>query len=117
MSLDWEFRNKEVWEALPKTDKESAVTDAIIWGTMSVGLGSIKEANIDTWIKRCHILDKIGSPIGQRAEEDGIVSWSPTREDLEKRIGLVTNATNRTDAEFKKVIFRRLEDYAKQQME
>jgi len=115
MSLNWDFTNEEVFNKLPKTDEEKHITELIIWGTMATGLDKITEKNIDTWLSRCYMLEKVNMPLGQTCigGGKGFKPWSPTQKNLEDRIGLATNADQRTDAWFRRKIGGEIEKLSK----
>ena len=110
MSLNWQFTDDNVFEALPKTDEERNITDCIVWGTMQTDIGEITEKNIDEWVLRATMLDKIGFPLGSKFVDQEQVGWVPTREDLTKRIGLTTNVSTTTRPAFRKRMAKLLED-------
>jgi hypothetical protein len=118
MSLNWQFTDEEVFEALPKTDEERNITNLLIWGTMSVGLSEITHKNIDKWLERCYMLEKVDRELAQSPdpENGGFKPWSPTRKNLEDRIGLSTNAERRTDAWFRKKMAEEVEIYAQDRL-
>lgn len=68
------------------------VTDALIWKTMSVDLGSITEKNIDEWEYRLKVLRLMDGPEFEHHGKKVCL----TREDLEMHIGLVTNVTTKS---------------------
>ena len=110
MSLNWNFTDNNVFEALPKTDEERNITDCIVWGTMQTDLGEITEKNIDEWILRATMLDKIGFPLANKLVDGKHEGWVPTREDLTKRTGLTTNVSTTTRAKFRARMAKLLED-------
>lgn len=67
------------------------VTDAILWTTMSVGLGTITSSNIDEWIYRLTLLQKIS---GAELTLGPNTKVFITKEDIEMHIGLATNVTS-----------------------
>ena len=104
MSLNWEFRDSQVADALAVRDPDQkAITDVLIWGTMVVGIGSITAKNVDEWLYRLEVLAVMGDHLGRTnvdpktgAHLDRSIPWNPSRKDLEARISLVTNTENRT---------------------
>ena len=110
MSLNWQFTDTNVFEAIPKTDEERTITDCIVWGTMQTDIGEITEKNIDEWLLRTQMLKKIGFPLANKLVDGKHEGWVPTREDLTKRIGLATNVATITRPAFRKRIVRLLED-------
>lgn len=116
MSLNWQFKDDEVFEALPKTDEQRRITDSIIWGSMVVGLSEITAGNVDKWLERCFMLAKVDAGIARIMRESKYEEWSPSRDDLKARIGLTTNASTRTDAQFRKYVVKIVEEYAQNKL-
>lgn len=73
-------------------DKWHPVTNALIWGSLAVGLGDIKEDNVDEWSFRLRLLQLLGFN-GTLEYNDGS-SIQLTRKDVENHIGMRTNVTN-----------------------
>jgi len=81
---------------------EHNVTQQIVWMTMAVGLNQIKEDNINEWMRRIEVIKDSGYDgyitfWDLQFDEDELkfmsqVEREVTREDLERRIGLSTNA-------------------------
>lgn len=92
------------------------ITDALIWATMSVGLNEITEANLDEWEKRLALAYSV-SWISKQVvfggyEDDGNIKWEPrmiTRADLERHIGLETNASYESPSAWRKRVMERME--------
>lgn len=100
MSLNFRLTNVKDWETVCyKDDRMNVVTEGLIWATMSVGLGEIKANNIDEWLLRLSLSDKLfGTQLFTAKREQRPF----TREELEQHIGLTTNATNETRLQFQK---------------
>lgn len=84
-------------------DNEWKLTEILIFVTMHVGLGEITEDNIDEWLDRIRLVEAASefSFVYVRNEETGDVEpRAVTREDLEKRIGMRTNASEMTEHRF-----------------
>jgi hypothetical protein len=80
------------------------ITNALIWGTMSVGMNSISEVDWKEFYRRCYMIETIhGSWLNFNGKPRPI-----TPEDVKSHIGLKTNASNLTNAKFKNDIDRRL---------
>lgn len=123
MSLDSDLTKikdyKELW--LPVDDsptrqfKLNPLTEAIIWTTMFVKLGTITEKNLDEWAFRLKILDQIGTrSISEKvADEDGKERWEervPTMAEIERHIGLSVNVADMTRTQFLNDIRRILKE-------
>jgi hypothetical protein len=117
MSLDWNIGKCVDMESL-KSEDEWPTTEAFIWSTMSIGMNRITEENasefyarLTMWERLCH-----GELIQKRNPETK--KWEYVRvsyDDVKKRIGLYTNASNETRSEWlkriTKYINRELDDY------
>lgn len=115
MSLNWDISKVKNWEELydkgtwkndfefepdPK-GKEKRLqtrTDALIWVTMSVGMGQITEKNHEEFFKRVAFLETIGSAYRMRGGKP--VKY--TLEDIKRHIGLSTNVSTETQAKWLK---------------
>jgi len=123
MSLDYDLKNIKNFEDVcfsgPDPEEEGCVLlesdlHCLIFGTMSTGLNEITEKNIPTWIERCAALDRIDYAIGSVINERGQrIGYVPERKDLEKYIGLKTNASPLTTAKFYKSIAESVQTVAR----
>ena len=89
------------------------VTNALIWGTMSIGMNSISEVDWKEFYTRCHIIEAIH---GNWLVKDGKPRLI-TPQDVYDHIGLSTNASNMTNAKFKASIDERFRQQAKDMIE
>jgi hypothetical protein len=99
MSLDWNLTKIKDYETVCWVDPETVgspargiwtyndqdkalnpVTYSIIWGTMAVGIGQIKESNLDEFFTRLHIWESVTGKDNKT-----------TYEQLKQHIGLNTN--------------------------
>ena len=90
MSLDW-----DVSECTFDRDSDLQVNtaDRLIWQTMAVDLGSIKEKNLSEWVFRCAVIKILNSNIHD--------TFGPvTEEFLRPYIGLCTNVISTSRAKF-----------------
>ena len=78
------------------TNRLNPVTEALIFMTMSVKLGSITEANADEFYARMHFVEQLGGPF---LTKKGEPYWI-TAEDVHAHIGLVCNVTTEPTAKF-----------------
>ncbi len=83
-----------------KTEADWQITESLIWGSMTVGLREITDANAATWGKRLHMIALVyGSD----------VKYVIPLAEIKRRVGLRTNATTWTDAQFRTEMGKRLE--------
>jgi hypothetical protein len=103
MSLNWSITECEKWEEL-KSEENWPITNAIIWLTMGIGMSKITEENY----KEFYYRDRLKSAVTMESisqNVNGKITPRPiTLEEIKRRIGLSTNATEFTTAEF----FKRL---------
>ena len=131
MPLNWSVRNvKNADDVCYKTATKNSVydgvkrgeeylhpiTNSIIWHTMSVGLNEITPENLDEWEKRMALAYAVKwidtSVVFAGYEDDGNIKWEPrmiTRADLERHIGLATNASYETNSAWRKRVMERME--------
>ena len=107
MSLDWNvgsvpnFEERCFVECVdPKKGKHRRLADdtnALIWGTMVVDLGSINRKNINEWVWRMNFCEMIGVSWMERFDDnDNVVGYYPPVESVEDHIGLSTNVVTLT---------------------
>lgn len=69
--------------------KESGITEALIWGTMAIGMREITEANHEEFYKRIHMVEETRGTWTTQGGKPKFI----TLQDVENRIGLYTNAS------------------------
>ena len=112
MSLNYDYRNvPEHITTSPFDDtKIHPVTNYLIWSSLLTGISSITEKNVDEVFRRIAVLQKLeGSEI--RYVDSISNDWVEiylTKKDIENHIGLWTNATTLTAAQFDKKVMERL---------
>ena len=107
MSLDWNMTKVKDFESL-KTDEDRAINDILIWGSLSVDLGEITEKNVDEWVFRFKVLERVsGHPAGWKGKE----RFNPSRADIGRRIGMHTNVCTKTRKQFLKKCCNMLERF------
>ena len=109
MPLNYDLQNVE---ANYKDDAVWPITNALIWGTMSVAMGSITEKNWKEFYTRCHMIETIHG--AWLYAKDGVRHITP--DDVKSHIGLHTNVATVSNAKFKTDIDRRLRQQAKDLM-
>jgi hypothetical protein len=101
MSLDFDF--KDMIERVGRTEYNRittnpqtrgqedmqwhAVTDCLIWASISLDLGTITEKNVDEWTWRISLYQRLRGPYLK--SKDG--AFRITRKDIEDHIGMRTN--------------------------
>lgn len=113
MSLNYKLTGIKDWETVcahpDNPDHLNPITDALIWGTIYVDLGSITEANVPKWIDRLRQLAVIDDYLLVGA---GGAKRNPTEAELRSHIGLTTNVSPKTDAQFARKIGRLVREKA-----
>ena len=110
MSLDWQVDGienyKEVcWIPTGEHDSDgepltrmNPVTEALIWGTISVGMGQITDKNVDEFAARFRVIEKIHGAMLYKPnpEGKGKLDWYLSDEDFIAHIGLWCNVSYET---------------------
>ena len=105
MALHWNVTKCKNHKALTNED-EWPITNALIWGSMSTGMPEITEENISEIYARFRAWEGIvGAMLHGKDTETGEVTERYIEvADLVRRIGMYTNATRMTRAEWRKGI-------------
>ena len=104
MALNWNIERCKDYKKLID-EKEGVITDAIIWLTMSIGMPEITKKNHEEFFLRTQIHQKIN---GAFLRKGNGAPFYMTIEDVQKRIGLYTNADKFSKAVFKSRIYNSL---------
>jgi hypothetical protein len=88
MALNWNIEKCKDYKKLT-TKSEWTVTDTLIWSTMFVGIGTITKTNYKEFYARLHLVELMS---GTFTTVDG-KPHHLTLADVERRIGLTTNAS------------------------
>jgi hypothetical protein len=93
MSLDWDITNCKNMEALQEEENgEWAITNALIWTTMHVDMGSITIKNAAEFYARTKVVELFTPLVSKFNNETNESEKYPIAfGDIEKRIGLSTN--------------------------
>ena len=85
------------------TDDERVVAEVLIFATMGIGMNTITEANADEFYQRLNFYERVlGGSINERDGEDGPwVTRNVTKAEVERFIGLRTNASPLTITKFR----------------
>lgn len=99
------------------------ITNTLVFATMAMGLNEITEANIDEWESRLGLAYEVGwiskMVVYGGDDENGNHKWEPrmlTRTDLERHIGLETNATEESAAAWRKRVWQEVEARGKKEL-
>lgn len=101
MSLNWRFTDEAGFNSMSDKDKE--LNDAYVWGCLAVDIPDITDKTADEWCKRYAMYTLL---LGAMYEVDG-KPYVPTVDEVRKRIGLTTNVTAKTRAQFIKKVMTR----------
>lgn len=103
MSLDWEISKCEDWLDL-KSEAQWPITQAILFETMSVGMGEITEKNWKAFYTRSLLIRRLLQ----------IDPLSPS--DIKRRVGLYTNVSFQSTAKWLARVYKEAEHRAKLQV-
>lgn len=96
MALNWNLSKVKDWPTLQKDTHEAQITDALISATMAVGIHTITEHQAKEFYKRLRLLELMEGAYFLKGGEPAYI----TKEDVERRIGLTTNAGTMTRHQF-----------------
>lgn len=102
MPLTYNFTEIRDYEDLHKDEFERYVTDAIVWLSMPLGVGTITEDNADLFHFGITVLEGIHGMFLNKGGKPYRIS----QEDVRRRTGLRTNAGGSSVNELKKSIRR-----------
>jgi hypothetical protein len=110
MALNWQVDKIEnyktvCWIGEDDERRMNPVTEALIWGTISVGLGEITDSNVDEFTARFRIIEKIHGPFLYKTEDGKHVDWLLSDEDFIAHIGLACNVSNETRSKWASRLF------------
>lgn len=110
MSLDFELGQIENWKetCLNEDGSINGVTDCLIWATIFVGISKIDDPK--TFYARLSIWEGTLGPISSRGTPISL-------EEVVAHVGLITNASRKTDSEFLKNVMRGAKEEAARKLE
>jgi len=102
MSLDWDISEVENNDEITVEGAPWVITETLIWLTMAVDMGEITEENHEEFFTRVSIWETIHGPSMHKwnKETEEREPMPMTLEDVERRIGLNTNVSNRDREEW-----------------
>jgi len=108
MSLRWSLEECKDYEELTKDKLQMAINDALIWGTMNTGIPKITEKNYKEFYYRYELHTVLYGPAFYIDED--FTPYKMTVDDVKRRIGLSTNASELTTSQFFNDLKRRLKE-------
>jgi hypothetical protein len=106
MSLDWDITNCKNREAIQEEENgEWAITNALIWATMSNDIGSLKPKNVADFYARTKVTELFGALVTKYDKDTDVCTpYLMTFGDIEKRIGMFSNVFTITPLQWLKKI-------------
>lgn len=95
MALNWDATKVRDFDKL--TDEEAVIREALIWSTLGVGISRITEKNYKEFYARLRFIELLN---GARRYKDEMKPKYFTLEEVERFIGLTTNASEFSRAQF-----------------
>lgn len=88
MSLNWDISKVKDWKKKNKSKRQRTIREALIWGTLVVGLNSITEKNYKRFYARLTAFEHLHGAFLMGSKKPYYI----TLEDVQNWIGLWTNA-------------------------
>ena len=117
MALTWnvsKVENHEVVTTDPNDpNKWHPLTEALIWATMFIGMYEITKKNHEEFYARVFVQERVGGTYRMSLQKDGVrpVPLYTTLEEVKSHIGLYTNVSMKTLAQFWKGIKKEALEY------
>lgn len=121
MALCWDIRkikqqDSVCWQPADEDGEQrmTARCEILIWATMALDLGSLTAKNVDEWLVRFRMYEQAFGPLGKITEPDAegklaTTPWRPTRQELERFVGLSTNVATKSRAAFRTRMAKNIE--------
>lgn len=87
--------------------------EAMVWSLMSIGIGTISEGNVNEVFVRLHMMERTTGAMRQTA--NGPLMFS--LDDVQKLVGLRTNVSTLTKAQFEKKLITRIRNDAENMLD
>jgi len=121
MSLNWSISDVRDYEQITITDlddrtiprevhQEGLKTEALVFLTMGIGMNKITEDNEGEFFSRVDMWESVSGTMLRLGPERE--RYYLTYEDVHRRVGLGTNASNLTKAAFHKKLIEQLRQHA-----
>lgn len=113
MPLNWSIRDCDNWESLV-ADGEAAVTEALVFGAMFIGIHNITADNAGDFYARIKMMEAAFGPLVKKFIDDEVVDYYMTQSDIRARVGLSTNASTITKTAYLRMVHEKMaESYEK----
>lgn len=96
MPLTWNIEKVKDYKEL--TDEEWRITDTLVWLTMAVGIRELTEANAKEFYARVQLMEHLHGAWLNEGGKPRYIRW----EEVQRNIGLTTNASTYTRNQFNK---------------
>lgn len=98
MSLDWSIARVKNWEEVRiGSGPEGTKTNALIWAMLTIGMSGITEKNANEVFLRINACQKLDGVFFHIVNDGKLIDTLFTKEDINRRIGLTTNANTVSD--------------------
>lgn len=104
MSLTWSIENVKDWKTKKKKQINCTKLDAIIWGSMTVGINKITEKNYHQFYLRMSAMERVFGTMHYKNKKP----MYTTLEDVKMWIGLRTNVNKVSASDFEKHLIKYL---------
>lgn len=104
MPLNWNISAVKDWQTLRDDPHQRAITDALLYLTISAGVAEITEKNALEFFERVNILETLHGVFVHKDNGESFDAYHITPADIRRRIGLHTNAAPMTRARFERNI-------------
>ena len=107
MSLTWDLTSIKDYKTVcwKEDGLLNPVTETLIYGTMSIGIGHFTDKNIDEVAARFRIMEKLHGAFLYKMEDGHRKDWFLSDEDFIAHIGLFCNVTRESRAKWVARIF------------
>lgn len=120
MSLNWDISDCADVAAIKADGLEWTITETMIFATVFLGIPKIQnEADAQLYAVRMRMWENSNGNFTYTPNEGGAAGWTDrliTLADVRKRIGLSTNASRLTDAQFAKRLLTAIQDRAQREI-
>ncbi len=127
MPLNWRLSKIHDYEKLcwepdpdapndPERNRLKPLTNSLIWATIPVGINQITEKNFEKFFLRLSAIEQVSGTFLNEIRDDKIVERPITLAEVKQHIGLWTNASSLTDAQFRGNLAQRAMREAQQRL-
>ena len=117
MPLHWNIKSCRDFEALLEKQEDADVTRSIVMASMSIGIPFIETENAQEFALRIRIFEQVCGAMLWDSTGGAPKDRYITLEDIKRRIGLRTNSSKKTKAQFMRDICGKIEERARLSLE